>query len=94
MREEYDFLQDRINMLTDKKNVLIEKYNELRKENEELQKKLEGQVEKVYDWACDKTGGDCEECKYSTRLGWEDYSCPFDDVITAIEDKAKEQGEG
>ena len=51
-------------------------------------------VEKVYDWACDKTGGDCEECKYSTRLGWEDYSCPFDDVITAIEDKAKEQGEG
>ena len=60
---------------------------------------LKKQVEKVYDWACNKNYY-CDTCRYAIDGGWndyndeEDYQCPFERVIQAIEDRAKEQEEG
>ena len=56
---------------------------------------LKRQLERLYEWACNKSNY-CDTCKYAVDCGWDDYTdeemyvCPFENVIRAAEDRAKE----
>lgn len=55
------------------------------------------QIERLYTWACNKADGNCMRCSFSIDDGsypTHHYYCPFDDVITAAEERAKEKSNG
>ena len=66
----------------------------MRGEGESME--LKQQIEHLQEWACEKANNDCKRCIFSIDGGdyySHNYYCPFDDVITAAEDKAKEESE-
>jgi hypothetical protein len=56
---------------------------------------LKRQLERLRHWACPQAY-DCLDCKYAIHGDWNDYAdeydnwCPFENVIKAAEDRAKE----
>lgn len=48
-------------------------------------------IERLYEWACNRANDDCRRCNFSIEDGdSRRYLCPFDNVIRAAEDRAKE----
>ena len=52
---------------------------------------LKRQIERLRKWACSKANY-CQDCKYVIHSDLDEYDdwCPFDNVIRAAEDRAKE----
>ena len=51
---------------------------------------LARQIERLYEWACIGEFN-CEKCRYSVEAAYgTEWWCPFDEVIKAAEDRAKE----
>lgn len=54
---------------------------------------LSKQIEMLQEWACEKAKDDCMRCNFSIDGGdyfSHHYYCPFDNVIDASEQRAKE----
>lgn len=52
---------------------------------------LKQEIETLREWACEKVKYDCYNCEYST---FDEYDCcPFNVVMQAAEDRAKEEPE-
>ena len=54
---------------------------------------LKRQIERLCEWACEKVNDDCRRCNFSIDDGdyfSHHYYCPFDKVIDATEERAKE----
>ena len=51
---------------------------------------LSKQIERLREWACPRADY-CEKCKYAIEAAHgTEWWCPFDNVIRAAEDRAKE----
>ena len=54
---------------------------------------LKRQIERLRHWACEKVNDDCRMCNFVIDDGdiyYSHYCCPYDNVIKAAEDRAKE----
>lgn len=54
---------------------------------------LSKQIERLQEWACEKVNDDCRWCNFAIDDGdyfSHHYYCPFDKVIFAAEERAKE----